>query len=107
MGHHQKERDSILPPAESLIKENVAWPIVKEESTNIEQTPRPIVKEESSNILQAPWHNDILETPPTYETRDLFEWKPPPLVVSRNPKGYGEMGKIWFSIKSQNENRSF
>lgn len=103
MGHHTK-RDPI-PQAESLINERI--PIFTAESSNNEQTSSPIVTAESLNKEQAPWHNDLFETPQTYETKDLHEWSHPPPMVSKNPKGYGEMGKILSSIKSQIQNIGF
>lgn len=77
---------------ESSIK-NAPRRILTKESSIIAQTPWPTVTTESPNIEQVPWHNDLLETPSTYKTGNLYEWHYPPPMVSRNPRGHGEMGK--------------
>lgn len=94
MGYHKKTEP--IQTSESM--EYVQEPILTAESLITEETT---VATELSNNEQVPWHNDLFKTPKTYETRDLHEWHEPPPMVSRNPKGYGEMGKIFSSIKIQ------
>lgn len=105
LGHHKKNEPILT--AESSINENSAWSLPTADLLIAENAAWPIVTAQSSNNEQAPWHNDLLETPVTYETSDLHEWHYPPQIVSKNPRGHGEMGKIFSSIIRQNENISF
>lgn len=67
---------------------------------------KEVIPIESSNNEPAPWHNDLFKTPSKYKSKDLYEWHHPPIVVAKDPNGYGEMGKqMLSSIYKHDENK--